>query len=110
MKSRTSTAIEAHYRQWITNIAADIRSGRCPTGIVEHITKHGGKELAEDAAKNPPDWRHWSSSMHNLLAIFDEYYLDTPPTTDEKLARLREKYLRHPDTHTPEPRESQQRA
>jgi hypothetical protein len=98
--------LNRHYNKWIECITHDISSGRCPQRIESHIIKHATKDLKKYMTKDKPNWKHWSASMHNLMAIFDKIFLNgKTPTLEEKLGRLREKYKKNPKTHTPEPNE-----
>lgn len=91
------------YSHWITAIVNDIDLGTCPLGIIDHISKHAGPDLEfQRYHEVNPNWRRWSASMHNLLAMFDEAFLDTPITISEKLYRLEEHYQSNTN-RTPEP-------
>jgi hypothetical protein len=102
------TALQVRHERWVTAIVADIESGKCPLGIIDHIQKHAGHDLdqhlMELGAPGVTDWRRWSASMHNLLAIFDAQFLkDEPMTMQEMLDRFQDQHDRKPNERTPEP-------
>lgn len=96
--------IQTFYQLWIHNIAEDVRAHNC-MGVLEHIGKHCGPDLdrymAMDATQD--QWRNWSASMHNLLAIFDAVMLESTPTERERIDQLMRHWIAHQDTRTPPP-------
>lgn len=96
-----------HWADWIHAIVNDLLEQRCPEEILAHIQKHAGTDLQRhmfERDNGGTDWRIWSASMHNLLAIFDSMYLHHAITTPELLERLRAHYRSSPKTRTPEPK------
>lgn len=92
------------YNDWVAAIAEDVKGERC-VGILQHIVKHSTVDLNKHVQEREPDWRRWSASMHNLLAIFDSVYLGgVPPSIEEQLLRLQDHYVRNPTRRTPFPR------
>jgi len=94
-----------YVRLWAEAIAADMRSGRCPDGIVAHIRKHATEDLDKHVVEGgaPEGMTRWAASMRNLLAIFEAFY-HVHPTALDQVARLEDQYIRKPDVRTPPPR------
>jgi len=88
---------EKYYQKWINLIARRTTDLK----IKRHIVKHA-KELFDRSDEDYNNPLGWSTSMYNLIKIYESFH-EVQSNTSLQLYRLLKKYYKNPRIHTPPP-------